>query len=117
MDVNIDWATAFTYTRDALSLLKDMKDLLPAGKKQDEAAEKIEAAERRLQLAEASVAQGLGYHLCQCVFPPSIMLKTGNNGRQDIFTCAKCNSSWPPPSESRPTFITHAPSGGSWMAR
>ena len=112
MDMNFDWGQAYTWTRDALGLMKAAKDLLPAGKQREEATVKIEQAERQLQLAEAGVAKGLGYHLCQCAFPPSIMLKTGHNGRQDILTCPKCSASYPPP---RATHADTGPGPGGWM--
>lgn len=109
MDMSIDWGQTYTALRDVLGLLKDAKALLPEGKKRDEATLKIDQAERQLQLAEANVAKGLGYRLCQCKFSPEIMLKTGHTERQDVVTCPACKATWPPRA-------THAETGGgSWM--
>jgi len=41
----------------------------------------VEKAERELRAAEAVMAQGLGYHLCQCEWPPNIMLGAGGKVR------------------------------------
>lgn len=60
--------------KTAVELLNAGKKLLPKGKHQDDLGAKIDEARHSLERSDASLAQGLGYRLCQCKFPPSIML-------------------------------------------
>ena len=83
--------------KDAISVAKGAKDLLPSGGQKDAIEKSLDAAERATQLAEAQIAQALGYHLCQCTFPPQIMLSTGYKGDSERFECPKCKKGWPPP--------------------
>ena len=71
----------------AIVSLKQAKDLLPDSPKKDDATEALQQAERQLKIAEAQAAKGLGYQLCQCTFPPQIMLFTGD---EDHFRCPEC---------------------------
>jgi hypothetical protein len=57
----------------------------------------LDAAERQVALAEAQIAQLLGYQLCRCQFPPTPMLDVGelhveglkgSSGR--VHECPKC---------------------------
>jgi hypothetical protein len=59
--------------KDTLDLLKAGVGLLPV-KKRAEAEQKIAAAEAALQRADVALAQKLGFQLCQCSYPPQIML-------------------------------------------
>lgn len=76
--------------RDALGLLNDAKNLLPTG---DEKIPIIEAgldnAERSIALAEADVAKGLGFRVCECDWPPTIMVKIEIEGERE-WHCRKC---------------------------
>jgi hypothetical protein len=73
----------------AISALKQAKDLLPDGSEKDAAAKALEQAEQQFRIAEAQTAQGLGYPLCKCTFPPQIMLLTDQAG--EYYRCPKCN--------------------------
>ena len=85
--------TAFVVLKGALGLAKDVKDLLPAGKQKQLIESKLEAAEKESGLAEAQLAQSLGYHLCRCMFPPQIMLSIElNYPTHETFACPHCNS-------------------------
>ncbi len=70
--------TAFDTLRAALGMVKDVQGVLPAGEKKDAVARTLEEAGKQVQLAEAQIAQALGYPLCTCVFPPPVMLKVGH---------------------------------------
>jgi hypothetical protein len=48
--------------------------LLPTSAKRTEMEQKIAAAENALKRADAALAQKLGFQLCQCTYPPQIML-------------------------------------------
>lgn len=60
--------------RTLISLFKEARALLPKSEKRDEIEERIRVAEQALLRADARLAQELGYQLCQCEFPPRIML-------------------------------------------
>jgi hypothetical protein len=57
-----------------LDLYKSARDALPKSKQRDEIDEKIRAAEDIMRRSDAQFAKDLGYKLCQCEFPPRIML-------------------------------------------
>jgi hypothetical protein len=60
--------------KSALDLLRSALQLLPTGKAKDDAAAKLAEAEAALKRSDAKLAIELGYKLCHCTFPPSIML-------------------------------------------
>ena len=60
--------------KGAVDLVKAAASMLPKGQKKDEADAKIAAAQDALTRADAELARDLGYKLCQCTFPPQIML-------------------------------------------
>lgn len=74
-------------SKSIVGLLKDFRDLAPAPK-QSEIAEKIEQAEKELSLAESATAKELGYDLCQCTFPPQIMLYKAEQGATVCPVCS-----------------------------
>ena len=74
--------------RAALSALKDVVARLPTVDKQ-EAAEVLKKAEQQLLIAESQAAQGFGYPICHCTFPPQIMLLEGREGEH--YRCSKCH--------------------------
>jgi len=72
----------------ALATLKQAKDLLPDGANKKQISETVEQAERQIKIAEAQVAQGMGYVICRNHFPPEIMLS-----KDDIlWKCPSCDS-------------------------
>lgn len=89
--------SAFDLFRSAIGLAKDAKDLLPTGTATREAiTSSLNQAERAGQLAEAQIAQALGYRLCQCVFPPQIMLSIGYHSTGvEQFECSRCRMRHP----------------------
>lgn len=92
---------AFETLRSALGLVKDVQGVLPPGEKKEAVAAALLSAETQLQVAEAQLAQALGYQLCRCAFPPTAMLKVGwraNTQRTavtkvthfDVHECPRC---------------------------
>lgn len=75
-------------TKGAINILKGVKDLIPEGKDKEEATKQIQEAERILKLADAKVAQELGYSLCKCTFPPQIMIEN-QEGKSVCPSCGK----------------------------
>ena len=69
-----DIAEYIRASKDGLDFLRAALSLLPKGEERDEAERQLLAAERALKRSDAALAQKLGYQLCQCTFPPQIML-------------------------------------------
>ncbi len=89
-----------------IALLKQTKDLLPDGAEKKTVEKSLEEVEKKSELAQAQVAQALGYQLCRCTFPPQIMLKTGSSrAHGDHFQCPRCGSAWPPPDTGLLDFV------------
>jgi hypothetical protein len=88
--------TAFDTLRAAIGLVKDTKDLLPKDEKAVAITAALATAESSAKVAEAEVAKALGYELCKCTFPPTIMLTVGeHNGRNElgvgpVYECPRC---------------------------
>lgn len=57
-----------------VALLREFKALLPDSEKAEALVQRLEDAERKLQEHQALTAKELGYLLCQCTYPPQIML-------------------------------------------
>jgi hypothetical protein len=89
----------FELVRTAIGAVKDAKDLLPAGDKKVTLEKSIGDAERTMKIAEAQIAKALGYHLCQCCFPPQIMTSKGYHPKRgtEVFECATCQKQHPSP--------------------
>lgn len=87
-----------TASRDVIGLFKDFRSALPKGQSAEDVGRQIEAAERALRASEAQLAKGLGYELCQCTFPPQIMLSQGYHPRHqdmEFFSCPACGKQSP----------------------
>lgn len=83
-----------------IALLKQAKDLLPDGEEKKTVEQSLEEVERKSKLAEAQIAKALGHRLCQCTFPPQIMLKTGySRAHGDHFQCPNGHT-WPSQEDS-----------------
>ncbi len=72
----------------ALATLKQAKDLLPDGGNKNKISENIEQAERQIKIAEAQIAQSMGYELCKNHFPPEIMISSDNKN----WRCPACGN-------------------------
>jgi hypothetical protein len=83
----VEATTYLTATKSALDILKTALGLLPKGENKEALAKKIEEAEEALKRSDAKLAKELGYKLCQCTFPPQIML--WQEPRQ-AHVCPKC---------------------------
>ena len=86
---------AIGLAKGALDVVRGAKDCLPESPEKKAATVSLDQAERALQIAEASAAKELGYHLCQCSWPPQIMLRVAPN----TFRCRGCGY------EEVPTYV------------
>jgi len=87
-----DISEALTLGASALGILKSVKDLMPDSKEKEEATAKLEKAENDLKIAQARTAKDLGYQLCYCSLPPSVMLQN----KDDIWVCQSCGKEYSP---------------------
>jgi hypothetical protein len=60
--------------KTSLDMLRSAWNLLPKGETKDEIEHELVEAEKALNESKAKLARDLGYKLCQCTFPPQIML-------------------------------------------
>lgn len=86
----------FATLKEAVSAIKGVRDLLPNGEDKEKIEAALEKAEHEMRIAEASIAQGLGYKLCQCTYPPQIMLSVGMQSGSERFQCPECKQLKPP---------------------
>ena len=88
--------SAFDALRSVIGLVKDTKDLLPKDQKTDAITAALATAESSSRVAEAEVAKALGYELCKCNYPPTIMLTVGvldgrsKLGLGPVYECPRC---------------------------
>jgi hypothetical protein len=128
MDVDLSTAmsglkSAIDLMRNAIGLAREANELSKDGAAKQAAATGLLEAERATRLAEAQIAQALGYKLCQCAFPPHIMLSEGYEPRygEEIFRCPACKKQLPSEKyfESMRAVDTHNANLGrdGWLSR
>jgi hypothetical protein len=82
---------------ESIGLIKKTKDLLPESKEKDVITKSLIEADKAAKLAESQIALALGYKLCQCTFPPQIMLSQGykeqKHHHEEEFICIRCSKS------------------------
>ena len=106
MDILAALTTGFSKLKEVIDLIKAAKDLFPKGVEKSSLESKIAEAENALRLAEAQTAQSLGYQLCQCTFPPQIMLSAGYSKEHgmdavELLQCPSCKRLSPTDAEVR----------------
>jgi len=100
--MGFDWGlvwTGLTGIKSALDGVKALKDLVPKSDEREELSQQIELAEANLQVSEAQLAQGLGYDICRCTWPPQICLSIGRPRGYSQSQCPNCKITYPPNSE------------------
>lgn len=100
--------SAISAFKGVIDIWDKLKEKLPESPEKDELVQKLGEAQKAAQIAEANAAKELGYRMCQCTWPPQIMLSIGygNEGSHEYFRCPGCQKEWPNP--SRPTRATTA---------
>lgn len=106
MDLN-DVSEYLKASKDVLDILKTLGGLLPTGPNADAAQQRLEQAENALRASEAQLAKALGYQLCQCTFPPQIMLWRED---RDAHVCPRSECGHGVTS----TMVRRSEQGGSW---
>ena len=84
-------------SKTLLDIFKTFRQEMPQGTKADEAQKQIAKAEEALEATKAKLAQSLGFTLCQCTFPPQIMLSKGYHETHgmELFVCPSCGKQEP----------------------
>lgn len=77
------WVEAATA---AIGALKSIIQSLPSGKNREDAERLMAEVEREQKKAEASLAQRLGFELCERCWPPEIILVSSDG----TFRCRRC---------------------------
>jgi hypothetical protein len=117
----LDWTEAMQGVKsmaDAaqglLHLIRQLRPHVQSRELQREIQEKIREFEQAKIAADVQIAQGLGYALCRCSYPPQICTKTGLDdfGREKS-QCPSCGQRYP----LRAYIPTTAKRYGSWMSR
>ena len=87
--------------KDALDITKGIIGLMPKGGDHERAERRLVDAEHALDASKAQLAKALRYHLCQCSFPPQLMLSEGYHSTHnvEVFRCGKCAKQNPSPHE------------------
>jgi hypothetical protein len=98
MSTGIDPTALGQWMTDAklcLDLVKSTVSMIPKGQERQKIDKSLAQAEDALGRADVSLAQQLGYHLCQCTFPPQIMRWREN---EKSFRCPReeCGRRLPP---------------------
>src|ERR1700684_126227 len=87
-----DWMNYLTAAKTALDIIKGVRSELPKGPEADKAQAQIDKAESALRTSEAELAKSLGFKLCMCKFPPSIMLWSATERSNICPVCGDRNS-------------------------
>jgi len=82
--------TGIGLVKTAAETIRTVAGMLPKSPKKEEVEKQLQQADNNFRAAEAKVAQSLGYDLCQCSWPPQIMLKVGGRGPDIITECPRC---------------------------
>ena len=93
-----------TTLKEAIALVHSANDQLPAGESQKAIQQKIEEAERAIQLGHATMGQSLGFQLCHCTWPPQVMAssKYSKETKVEEFTCTNCGKTLSLPGRQTP---------------
>jgi hypothetical protein len=74
----------------AVKTIKGVKEMLPDSAEKKEISESLDTALEQLKIAEAKVAQELGFELCDRHFPPGIMIQASKNE----YRCRDCGEGY-----------------------
>jgi hypothetical protein len=92
----------FDTLRSAISMLRDLRSTGGGSKKEQEAIDAaLTIASSNTAIAEAQLAQALGFELCKCEFPPTPMttvgyfqkMHPGHKIGDPVYECPKCGYS------------------------
>ncbi len=99
-----------TVLKEAIVLVHSANDQLPPGESHQSIQQKVEEAERLIQVGHAAVGQSLGFQLCHCTWPPQVMASTGytEKTQTEQFTCSNCGNTLSLSGRKKPGEPMHA---------
>jgi hypothetical protein len=111
--------------KDVLEIAKSAIGLVPKSRDDETIQHRLVDAEKALRASEAEFAKALGYKLCQCTFPPQIMLSQGyhHSHNVELFRCDRCGKQHPSPNRIQELDVIKrhneelSHSADSWLAR
>ena len=84
----VDFGSFIGSFEKVLSLTKEVISNLPGGLKKKEVTKELERAEIQFRVFEGNAAIKLGYHICKCEWPPTIMKENPKYHHK----CDKCGN-------------------------
>ena len=84
----------FSLFKESIGMFKATKDLLPDSPEKEAALKSLDEAEKKAQVAEASLAKSLGFILCPKCWPPTILNATFVGSSSDNYKCSSCGTSY-----------------------
>jgi len=87
-----DVKTAFDLFKESISLFRAAKDCLPDSSEKSAAERTMAEAELSAKVAEAKLAQSLGFQLCPKDWPPVILRATEIHSNVDLYECPSCGT-------------------------
>ncbi|MDH4195105.1 MAG: hypothetical protein OEW33_12305 [Nitrospirota bacterium] len=99
-----------TTLKEAIALVHSANNQLPAGEPRKAIQQKIEEAERAIQLGHAAMGQSLGFQLCHCTWPPQVMASSQYSKETQVeqFTCPNCGKTISLPGRQTPGSVVTA---------
>src|ERR1700722_8657901 len=94
----------FDAAKAAFAVLNAAKDALPKGRQRDEVEAKLREAEGSMKRADAKLARELGLRLCECEFPPNVMLWRET---EKAHVCPRCGARRERPDISAATGVNY----------
>lgn len=86
------YTKGLTAVKSAVDILEQMKDHLPEGEAKSALVQRIAEAEHALQLVHSEMGKSLDRLLCQCTWPPQVMVTVGSSekGKMELWKCPNC---------------------------
>jgi hypothetical protein len=91
-DILSDVKTAFDLFKESIYLFRSAKDLLPDSSEKVAAERTMLEAENSAKIAEAKLAQTLGFQLCPKEWPPVVLMATQVTRTLDFYKCPSCGT-------------------------
>lgn len=91
-DILSDVKSAFDLFKESITLFRAAKDCLPDSSEKTAAERTMVQAELSAKIAEAKLAQSLGFQLCPKDWPPVILVAVRVTKHHDTYKCPSCGT-------------------------
>ena len=89
-----DVKIAFDLFKESINLFNSAKELLPDSSEKTAAENVMTEAINSAKVAEAKLAQSLGFHLCPKHWPPVVLTATRVTKNHDTYECTTCGTTF-----------------------